>query len=198
VAARVSVDGAGAQGQWVQLPAVDRADGRYVASRRNLVAGDTNLQNDIFVRDRDADGNGVFDEPGGGATRRVSVFTTGAQAAYGNGVPVISGDGRTVVFWSLGTLVRDGTRHYSYTAGGYLYVHDLATGETLRGSVGDDGAAAANNGAARPAISGDGASAFVGGSMLSLATRTARATTVTTAPWRCRSLPGVCLRRRST
>jgi Tol biopolymer transport system component len=43
------------------------ADGRVVAfssSATNLVPGDTNGHSDVFVHDRDADGDGVFDEPG--------------------------------------------------------------------------------------------------------------------------------------
>ncbi len=107
---RVSVDGAGAQGNVFSYQPSISADGRYVAfssAATNLVAGDTNAQTDIFVRDRDTDGNGVFDEPGAGATRRVSVFTSGAQAANPSQLPAISGDGRTVAFWSAATLVRD-------------------------------------------------------------------------------------------
>ena len=44
------------------------ADGRFIAfssSATNLDPLDTNDVDDIFVHDRDADGNGVFDEPGG-------------------------------------------------------------------------------------------------------------------------------------
>jgi hypothetical protein len=50
-------------------------DNRYVLFRSvasNLVANDTNGAEDLFVRDRDVDRNGVFDEPGGAATVRVS------------------------------------------------------------------------------------------------------------------------------
>ena len=52
------------------------ADGRYVAFTSfatNLVAGDVNGFADVFVHDRDADGNGVFDELSGTSTRIVSV-----------------------------------------------------------------------------------------------------------------------------
>ena len=63
-------------------PAISAA-GRLVAfaSRAtNLVPDDTNGAMDIFVHDRDTDGDGVFDEPGAVATTRVSVGPTGAQA----------------------------------------------------------------------------------------------------------------------
>ena len=62
---RVSVasDGAQANGAsgWPRIS----ASGRYVAfwsEASTLVAGDTNGVRDVFVHDRDADGNGVFDE----------------------------------------------------------------------------------------------------------------------------------------
>ncbi len=149
---RVSVAGAGAQGDSSSFQPSISADGRSVAfssSATTLVAGDTNGQRDIFVRDRDADGNGVFDEPGGGATRRVSVFTSGAQADNPSGLPAISGDGGTVAFWSAAALVRD-----SAPRTGYVYIHNLPTAGTERGSVGDDGSAQPSPD--RPGISGDG------------------------------------------
>ena len=58
-------------------------DGRFVAfeSRAsNLVPDDTNGQLDVFVLDRDTDGNGVLDEPGTTSVTRVSVGPDGAQA----------------------------------------------------------------------------------------------------------------------
>src|SRR5439155_16530766 len=57
-------------------------DGRYVAfasEASNLIAGDTNGKPDVFVLDRDADGNGVFDESGGTAITRVSVASDGTE-----------------------------------------------------------------------------------------------------------------------
>jgi hypothetical protein len=50
--------------------------GRFVAFRSyssNLVNGDTNVASDVFVRDRDADADGIFDETGAVRTMRVSV-----------------------------------------------------------------------------------------------------------------------------
>jgi len=71
------------------------ADGRYVAffsSASDLVAGDTNNTQDIFVRDRQA-----------GTTERVSVAGDGAQANGWSSYPSISADGRFVVFGSDAT-----------------------------------------------------------------------------------------------
>ena len=75
------------------------ADGRYVAfwsDASDLVAGDTNGVRDVFLHDRDADGNGVFDEttPGGRTTTRVSVATNGTQgnaASAADGEPLLPG-----------------------------------------------------------------------------------------------------------
>ena len=51
----------------------------FSSAASNLVPGDTNDTADVFVHDRDADGDGVFDEPGAIATLRVSVSRSGAQ-----------------------------------------------------------------------------------------------------------------------
>jgi hypothetical protein len=57
-------------------------DGRlvsYTSEASNLVSGDTNGGRDIFVRDRDGDRDGIFDEPGPVTTMRASVASDGAQ-----------------------------------------------------------------------------------------------------------------------
>ena len=56
--------------------------GRFVAFSSwasNLVANDTNGAIDVFVRDRDVDADGVYDEPGAVTTTRMSVSSGGAQ-----------------------------------------------------------------------------------------------------------------------
>src|SRR5688500_1247421 len=76
----VSTDGVGANGV-SGAPAIS-GDGRYVAfasAATNLVAGDTNGLTDIFLRDRDTDADGVFDEAGAVATTRLSVGPGGVQ-----------------------------------------------------------------------------------------------------------------------
>jgi Tol biopolymer transport system component len=91
---RDSVDSAGAQGNGPYgsgSPSVS-ADGRYVvfaSESTNLVPGDTNGTNDIFVRDRLL-----------GTTERVSVDSAGAQANSDSSYPSISADGRYVGFTS--------------------------------------------------------------------------------------------------
>ncbi|MBL8746371.1 MAG: hypothetical protein JNK58_08460 [Phycisphaerae bacterium] len=89
-------------------------NGRYVVFQSdadNLVAGDTNQVTDVFVRDRDADNNGVFDEPGAGMTKTVRVSLTSNESQSFGACPnmtcthgafggAISANGRYVVFWS--------------------------------------------------------------------------------------------------
>jgi hypothetical protein len=61
---------------------------------------------DIFVHDRDPDGNGAFDETGIGQTDtiRVSVDSDGNEAAGGNSsAPSISSDGKHAAFESIAT-----------------------------------------------------------------------------------------------
>ncbi|MBL8878924.1 MAG: hypothetical protein JNG88_07370 [Phycisphaerales bacterium] len=86
----VSTGGALANGD-CRKPSIT-ANGRYVAfesEATNLVSGDTEGHTDIFVRDRDLDGNGTLDNPTLGntvATYRVSVSSSGAggnQSSFG-------------------------------------------------------------------------------------------------------------------
>ncbi|MBS0195349.1 MAG: hypothetical protein JSR77_01190 [Planctomycetes bacterium] len=93
-------------------------DGRFVvftSEATNLVPNDTNGVSDVFVRDRDLDDNGVFDEPGVGKTRTVRVSVSSSEAQATGGCPngtcthysyggTISGDGRFVAFVSGASL----------------------------------------------------------------------------------------------
>jgi Tol biopolymer transport system component len=130
---RVSVDSHGRQGgrdhtmNGSNAPVIS-ANGRYVAfhsADSNLVRGDTNGVFDIFVRDRRT-----------GRTTRVSVSTTGRQANQESlGAASISADGRYVAFTSLASNLVAGDRNDITD----VFVHDLATGETLLASLGQDG-----------------------------------------------------------
>ena len=94
---RVSVDAGGAQGNDVSREAVFSPDGSKVAFRSeasNLVPGDTNGVDDIFVKDLAT-----------GAITRVSVDAGGAQGNagpynYGSSAPVFSPDGNKIAFHS--------------------------------------------------------------------------------------------------
>jgi len=82
------------------------ADGRYVAfesAASNLVPGDTNEFQDVFVRDRVA-----------AVTERENVSTDGVQAGADCSGPSISGDGNYLVFDSMASnLVADDTNDFS-------------------------------------------------------------------------------------
>ncbi|WP_293129507.1 calcium-binding protein [Microcoleus sp. bin38.metabat.b11b12b14.051] len=89
---RVSVDSAGNQGNDGSNFSSISADGRFVAfssEASNLVPGDTNNNEDIFVRDLSTN-----------TTTRVSVDSAGNQGNALSYIPSISGDGNRVAFSS--------------------------------------------------------------------------------------------------
>ncbi len=107
VRASIATDGTTPTAGASARPAISQ-NGRFIAfdSAAVLTAGDTNAARDVFVHDRDPDGDGVMDEPGAVATRRVSVASDGAPALGGDSVdPSITGDGRYVVFASSATTL---------------------------------------------------------------------------------------------
>lgn len=99
---RVSVASDGTQGNDLSVRPALSADGRFVAfasGASNLVAADTNLTYDVFVRDRMT-----------GETRRVSVASDGTQSNSASVEPALSADGRFVAFDSFAsTLVAGDT-----------------------------------------------------------------------------------------
>jgi hypothetical protein len=102
------------------------ADGRLVAFvswASNLVPGDTNEVNDIFVRDRVA-----------GTTRRVSVTHDGLQANERSFQGTISPDGRLVQFKSKATNLVARPQVYD-AMWGDTFVRDLVAGTTEQISV---------------------------------------------------------------
>lgn len=155
---RVSVTVGGVEANNLsQHPSIS-ANGRFVAfdsAASNLVSGDTNNRYDIFVRDRDLDDNGIFDEDGSVATFRASVSTGGGQANRSSFWPSISADGRYVAFESGANLVPDDTGEISD-----IFVRGLFAGGTKRISIvttdpptfGDGG----NESSYYASISGDG------------------------------------------
>jgi len=119
---RVSVDSAGHEGNGASLNPTLSADGRFVAFvsvATNLVAGDTNARQDVFVHDRDPDGNGIFDE-GNGTTRRESLSPFDAQGAGVHSLAFLSASGRRVAFQSTSADLVPGAR----APGGAVYLRD--------------------------------------------------------------------------
>jgi Tol biopolymer transport system component len=127
---RVSLSNAGGQANSPSYMGRISNDGRYVvfsSLATNLVTGDTNVAEDIFVRDRTLN-----------TTTRVSVSSSGAQTPtgeLGSYKPSISDDGRYVTFTSYaGTLVADDTNGTADT-----FMRDRSTNTTTRVSIGNEG-----------------------------------------------------------
>jgi Tol biopolymer transport system component len=145
---RVSVSSNGEQGNSFSLGGSISADGRYVALysfASNLVSGDTNGKDDIFVHDQMTE-----------ITERVSVSSSGEQGNSGNeDWPTISADGRYVVFQSSSSNLVSGDTNGKDD----IFVHDRRTGITERVSVGSGGEQANDGSNIRttsPSISMDG------------------------------------------
>jgi hypothetical protein len=136
---RVSVSSANGQADGESANPAISADGRYVvfeSAATNLVTGDTNDLKDIFLRDRDADNDGIFDEAGAVSTTRVSVATAGTQAVGGESfTSAISANGQIVAFGSLATNLV-GSDNNTVTD---VFVRDLNASTTTRVSVSSAG-----------------------------------------------------------
>jgi Ca2+-binding RTX toxin-like protein len=119
------------------------ADGRFVAfsSRAsNLVPGDTNNSDDIFVRDLSTN-----------TTTRVSISSRGNQGNEDFYTPFISADGRFVTFSSEASNLVPGDTNDSED----IFVRDLATNTTTRVSV-DSAGNQGNSDSEFPSISANG------------------------------------------
>lgn len=119
------------------------ADGRYVAfssTASNLVAGDSNSNEDIFLRDTQT-----------GTITRISTDNGNAQADGDSYDPSISADGRYVAFYSdASNLVPDDTNGVSD-----VFVKDTQTDTITRVSTSAAGGQG-NNQSSNPSISADG------------------------------------------
>jgi len=153
---RVSVASDGSEGSGHSYSPSISGDGRYVAFESNatdLVPGDLLGFIDIFVHDRDADGNGTYDEPGGISTVRVSVDSAGNEANSDSSAPSISADGRYVAFASNASNLVAGDTNGRVD----IFVRNLLAGTTTRVSV--DSTGIQGNGDSRsPSVSADGRS----------------------------------------
>ena len=144
---RVSLSSKGAQGKYQSILPQLSTHGRFVSFNSiagNLVPGDDNHQNDVFLRDRRR-----------GTLQRVSVSDDGKQSRFGGFGGAISGSGRYVVFTSESTdLVAADTNDAAD-----VFVRDVRSKTTTRVSVTDaggqsNGASGVDEGVA--AISSDG------------------------------------------
>lgn len=140
---RVSVSGAGVQGNSDSRNPHVSADGRFVAfasDASNLVAGDTNGTTDIFVRDRLL-----------GTLERASVSSEGTQGNGGSTSPWMSADGRFIAFSSAASNLVAGDTGNRMD----IFVRDRLLGTTERVSI--SGAGLGGNGNSYgPSTSPDG------------------------------------------
>jgi Tol biopolymer transport system component len=124
----VSVDASGAVGNSVSFATSISADGRFVAlygMASNLVPGDTNGWDDVFVHDRRT-----------GGCERVSVGTTGLEGDGASMACDLSADGRWVAFASLATNLVAGDTNGKFD----VFVRDRAAmGFTSVCDPGSDG-----------------------------------------------------------
>jgi Tol biopolymer transport system component len=125
---RVSTDSAGGTANQNSIAPCSVSDsGRYVvflSAATNLVAGDTNGVDDVFVKDRQT-----------GITSRVSTNSAGTQADHGSGECSISNDGRYVVFGSPAQNLTAGDTNARWD----VFVKDLQTGTTTCASTDSGG-----------------------------------------------------------
>ncbi len=140
---RASVGPGGAQANGPSFAPAVSGNGRLVAFysfASNVVPGDTNGVDDVFVRDLV-----------GGTTTRVSLDSGGAQANGGSYSPTLSADGRFVAFTSDATNLVPGDSNNQRD----VFVHDLQTGATERVSV-DSAGVQGNLDSSSPSLSADG------------------------------------------
>jgi Tol biopolymer transport system component len=142
---RVSVDAGGNEANGHSYSPSISGDGRYVAFESfatDLVAGGTNGNGHIFVRDRQT-----------GITKIVSVHSDGTEGDNDSTFPSISADGRYVTFQSQADNLVDGDTNLFPLSD--IFVHDLQTGITTLVSV-DSNGIQGNGDSSAPSISSDG------------------------------------------
>ena len=145
VTTRVSTDSAGTQSAQASqgTGTAISADGRYavfLSLASDLVPGDTNGQQDVFVKDTLT-----------GATTRVSTNSLDVQANGSSQRAVISADGRYVAFTSFASNLVAGDTNGDFD----IFIKDTLTGVTARisiNSMGNEGTMSSS----WPAISSDG------------------------------------------
>jgi Tol biopolymer transport system component len=139
----VSQSLSGQPGDGASLRGAVSSDGRFVtfsSLASDLVTGDTNGVEDVFIRDMVA-----------GVTTRVSVDSAGAQGNGGSMYPSVSASGRYVAFESTATNLISGDTNGKLD----VFMHDRDTGATTR--VGEDSPDLGEDpDFAGPSISGDG------------------------------------------
>ena len=134
----ISISATGSQGNSISWFASVSGDGRFVvfvSHASNLVTGDTNGRNDVFLRDRQM-----------GTTERVSVDSLGLEGDFDSGFPAkfppsVSTNGRSIAFWSGATNLVAGDTN----AKSDVFLRDRQAAVTERLSVDSTGAQGDND-----------------------------------------------------
>ena len=118
---RVSLGPGGVQGNGTSSHPTVVGDGRFVgysSKASNLVPGDTNQVEDVFVLDRQS-----------GVTARVSVSSGGVQGNGASIKPALTADGRYVLFQSYASNLVAGDTNKKLD----LFLRDRQAGTTVAG-----------------------------------------------------------------
>ncbi|HYG22519.1 MAG TPA: hypothetical protein VEH04_07020 [Verrucomicrobiae bacterium] len=128
---------------WISTGAANHDGSRIVfcSNADDLVPGDTNGVQDVFVRDMDS-----------GTTSLISVSITGGAALGASSEPAISGDGRYVVFSSAA----DNLVPADFNRAQDIFLRDLVLNTTSLVSVGSNGVSFGSHYSFDPRISSDG------------------------------------------
>ena len=140
---RVSLASNSTQGNGTSSQPYISANGRYVAfvsSANNLIDGDTNGEDDVFIHDRDT-----------GKTQRVSIDSNGLQGNSISYRPSLSADGRYIAFDSNASNLVSNDTNGTWD----VFVHDKYSTQTTRISVTSD-ITQGNNSSVIASISDDG------------------------------------------
>ena len=160
----VSVDSLGNPANGSSYAPSISATGRYVSfesDASSLINPDVYsgaYSYNVFRHDRDADNNGVFDQPSGVRTELVNVSSTGEPANElsgntNNWGSSLSEDGRDVSFESYATNLVTGDNNGNKD----IFIRDVVAGETIRVSAAADGTQVLGwDSLYYPVISGDG------------------------------------------
>jgi Tol biopolymer transport system component len=146
-----SIDTSGALGSADSWDGDLSHDGRFVSftsAADNFAPHQAN--HNIYLRDRDPDGNGVLDE-GNGTIQLVSQSTAGVFGNHDSDLSRISADGNRIIFQSVATTLVLGLIYSDVR----IYMREISTGVTIMASVNNAGESSSTH-SYNPDISPDG------------------------------------------
>lgn len=165
----ISRDELGMPGDGQSMKPDISGDGRYIvfqSDAQNLMgAVSSGPDTQIFVMDRDADGNGKFDEPGGVTLKRISESPMGDPANNYSETPAISADGKTIVFISRSDNLSDIKTNQTEQ----LYIYDNGSPEGGLSLLLNAEGKLPNGSMSEPDVSGDGKTIVFGTQATNLA-----------------------------